>query len=388
MKNIFNMEDARRLAYKRLPKFVFDFVDGGAEDEVTLQANRRAFNDITFNPRVLVGVSERDMRTTVLGEPVKMPVLLGPAGGHRLIRREGELAASRAAGHEETIFVLSTGSNYTIEDVAAVSDGSLWFQLYPIGSRDDTALLIDRAKKAGYKALCVCVDVAMPGKRERDLRNQTVLPPRVSLNKALQVARRPAWLPHYFFGPPFTFKTLEDLPFFRGMSRTEMLIYLKDKGVSNAGLNWDDLAWFREMWSGPLVVKGIMTAEDAKRVVDYGADGIIVSNHGGRQLDCLPPTIEILPEVVKAVAGKAEVFVDGGIRRGSDVLKAIALGARACLIARPYLFGMSMGGDAGIIRILNILEDEIDRSMALLGCRNLSEVDRSIIRIKQANCDA
>jgi len=385
MKTIFNMGDARRMAYKRLPKFAFEFVDGGAEDEVTLQANQRAFSEITFSPRVLIGVAERDISTTVLGEPVKLPVLLGPAGGSRLLHREGELVAARAAGHEGTIFVLSTGSNYTIEEVAAVATGPLWFQLYPTGTREDTASLVERAQKAGYKVLCLCVDVASHGKRERDLRNKTAIPPRVSWNKVMQVARRPSWLPIYLFGPPFFLRNYEDLEFFRGMSRKAIFTYFKEKGVSHAGLNWDDLAWLRELWSGPLIVKGIMTAEDAKRSLDYGVNGIIVSNHGGRQLDGLPPTIEVLPEVVAAVAGKAEVFIDGGIRRGTDVIKAIALGAQACLIARPYLYGMAIGGDDGVIQILRILSDEIDRAMALLGCRTLAEVDPSIVRLRQAS---
>ena len=385
MKTIINIEDARRIAYRRLPKFVFDFVDGGAEDEVTLQANRRAFSEIKFNPRVLVDVSERDISTIVLGEPVKLPVLLAPAGGIRLIRREGELAAAGAAGCEGTIFALSTASNYNIEEVAAVATGPLWFQLYPLGNREDTASLVKRAQQAGYKALCICVDVAVPGKRERDLRNKATIPPQVSWNKALQIVRRPLWLRHYLFGPRISLGNLEDLESFRGMPHKAVLMSMKNMGLANAALNWDDLTWLRELWTGPLVVKGIMNAEDARRALNHGVNGIVVSNHGGRQLDGQPTTIEVLPEVVAAVAGHAEVFIDSGIRRGTDVVKAIALGARACLIGRPYLFGMAMGGEAGVIQVLQILRNEIDRTMALLGCRSLTDLNHTALRLRRAS---
>ncbi|MFC1964401.1 alpha-hydroxy acid oxidase [Chloroflexota bacterium] len=384
MKRVINIEDARERAYKQLPKFIFDFLDGGAEDEVTLHDNRRSFSTIKFNPRVLVDVSERDMSTTILGEPVKLPLMLAPAGGARLLCRDGEIAAARAAGHEGTIFSLSTASNFNIEEVSEAAPGPLWFQLYSLGSREDTASLVERAQKAGYKALCVCVDFTAPGKRERDLRNRASLPPQLTWNKALHILRRPLWLRHYLFGPPISLGNLEGLSSYRGLSRKEVLMSHKKKVPTSTALRWEDLKWIREMWTGPLVIKGIMNADDAKRVLDYGVNGIVVSNHGGRQLDGSPSSIEVLPEVVASVAGHAEVFIDSGIRRGTDVVKAIALGAQACLIGRPYLFGLAIGGETGVIQVLKILRDEIDRTMALIGCRKLADLNHTAIRLRQA----
>ena len=384
MGTIVNTDDVRRMAHRRLPKFVFDFVDGGAEDEVTLRANRRAYEDITFRSRVLVDVSQRDMGTTVLGEPVKLPVLLAPAGSQTLLRSEGELASARAAGREGTIFALSTASGYTIEEVAAVATGPLWFQLYPLGMQKDTASLVERARNAGYKALCVTVDVPTVGKREREIRNKVSLPPRVTFNKLSDLVRRPLWLSDFAFGPRFMLKNLEDIESLRGKPARAVWEYW-GKARANRVFTWEDMAWLRRLWSGPLVIKGIMTAEDAQRALDHGVNGIVVSNHGGRQLDGLSATIEVLPEIVAAVAGRAEVFIDGGIRRGADVVKAIALGARACLIGRPYLFGLAMGGEAGVRQVIQMLQSEIDRTMTFLGCRTLAEVDHTAVRWRQAN---
>ena len=380
MRNIVNLEDVRQMAHRRLPRFVFDFVDGGAEDEVTLRANRRAFEQITFRSRVLVGVSERDMSTTVLGVPVKMPVLLSPAGAHRLMCREGELAAARAAGREGTVFALSTASSYSIEEVAAVATEPLWFQLYTLRNPEATKALVERAQKAGYKALCITVDTAVRGNRERDLRNKVNLPPRVTWNKLPDLMWRPLWVRDFLLKPQFVPKNFIDMEPVRGKPFKAVWEYL-DKGfIDNQAFNWDDLAGLRKLWHGPLIVKGVMAAEDAKRALDYGVNGIVVSNHGGRQLDGLPATVEVLPEIAKAVAGNAEVFIDGGIRRGADVVKAIALGARACLIGRPYMFGLAMGGEAGVTQVLQILRSEIDRTLALLGCRKLADVNHTTVR--------
>lgn len=384
MSTIVNLENVRQAAQRRLPRFVFDFVDGGAEDEVTLRANRRAFEDITFRSRVLVGVSERDTSTMVFGVPVKMPVLLSPAGSHRLMCRDGELAAARAAGREGTIFALSTASSYSIEEVAAAATGPLWFQLYTSPIPEVIKMLVERAQKAGYKALCITVDTAVRGNRERDLRNKVTLPPRVTWNKLPDLMRRPLWVRDFLSGPPFVAKNFVDMEPVRGKPVRAVWEYM-DKGIIDSkAFSWNNLAELRKLWQGPLIVKGIMSAEDAKRAIDYGVNGIVVSNHGGRQLDGLPATIEVLPEIVKAVDGHAEVFIDGGIRRGADVVKAIALGARACMIGRPYMFGLAMGGEAGVCRVLQILRSEIDRAMALLGCRSLVEVDHTIVRTQNS----
>lgn len=382
MRDIVNLGDVRQMARHRLPKFVFDFVDGGAEDEVTLNANRRAFREISFDSHVLVDVSERDMSTNVFGVPVKIPVLLAPAGSHRLMCREGELAAARAAGHEGTIFALSTVSSYSIEEVAAVATGPLWFQLYTLRNLEATKALVERAQKAGYTALCITVDTAVRGKRERDLRNKVSLPPRVTWNKLPDLMWRPLWVRDLLSKPQFVPKNFIDMEPVRGKPTKTVWEYL-DKGfIDSQAVNWNNLAELRKLWHGPLIIKGIMAAADAKRALDHGINGIVVSNHGGRQLDGLPATIEVLPEIVKAVAGHAEVFIDGGIRRGADVVKAIALGAQACLIGRPYMFGLAMGGEAGVIRVLQILRNEIDRTLALLGCRKLANVTHTTVRIK------
>lgn len=380
MKKIINLEYARRIASRRLPKFIFDFVDGAADDEITARRNRSAFNNIRLNHRVLVDVTNRDTSTTVLGESVDLPVLLAPAGAAaRLICREGEIAVAKAAGRGGTIYALASESNFSLEKVASVATGPLWFQLYPCAIREDTLKLLERAHDSGYKALCISVDVPAPGKRERDIANKVDVPPQVTWNKLMNILFRPFWLKEYLLGPQLTRGNMVDLASFYGMSRKQLLASIKETGPANPSLTWDDLAWMRDIWRGPIVIKGVLNADDARRAIDYGVNGIIVSNHGGRQLDGQPATIEVLPEIIASVNGRAEVFIDSGIRRGTDVIKAIAMGARACLIGRPYLFSLAVGGEEGILQMLQVLKDEIDRTLALLGCRSLSDLNSEFI---------
>jgi isopentenyl diphosphate isomerase/L-lactate dehydrogenase-like FMN-dependent dehydrogenase len=374
-----NIADFEKQARRRLPRFVFDFLVGGGEDELTLRANRADFQRIILRPRVLVDVSNCDSCTTVLGERIALPVLLAPTGLMRLASRHGELSAAAAAGREGTIFVLSAASSYSLEEVAQTATGPLWFQLYPFGGREGMTALVQRAQKAGYRALCFTVDTPIGGKRERDLRNGMTVPPSMTWNKVRDVALRPRWLRDYLLGPRITLKNLE-APGAAGKPQQLTVLPQIDQAMTHAFRSWDDVTWLRRQWNGPLIIKGVMTAEDAQRALQYGVDGIIVSNHGGRQLDGVSSTIEALPEIVDAVDGRAEVFLDGGVRRGADVVKAIALGAKACLIGRPYWYGLAANGEEGAVQVLKIFHDEIERVLMLLGRRNLGEVDASAVR--------
>ncbi|MBI4286389.1 MAG: alpha-hydroxy-acid oxidizing protein [Chloroflexi bacterium] len=377
MKEFFTIEDAREMARRRLPRIIFDYLEGGAEDETTVCLNRAAFDKVTFYPRSMVDVSRREQATTVLGETVSLPVLLAPTGLARLIGWAGELAIARAAGKAGTVFAVSTASSYSLEDVAAAATGPLWFQLYLYRDLRLVNSLVERAARAGYRVLCVAIDLPVIGKRGRDLRNGLTIPLRLSLRDIFDASWRLAWLRNYLFGGKITLGNLQGM----GQRQDVMSLWTyASKELVNPAANWDDLSRLREVWKGPLVVKGVMSVEDALESMERGADGIVVSNHGGRQLDGLPGTLDVLPEIVKAVNGRAEVFVDGGIRHGSDVVKAVALGARACLIGRPYLWGLAAQGESGVVRVLDILRDEIDRTLALIGRAKLGEVDRSVVR--------
>jgi L-lactate dehydrogenase (cytochrome) len=373
-----NIEDMRRLARRRLPRAVFDFADGGAEDEWTLRANRLDFSKLVFRPRVLVDVSRRDQATTILGQPVPSPLIVAPTGLAGMLWPRGEIVAARAAARREVIFTLSTLGACSIEEVAAASSGPLWFQLYVMRDRDVTRALVERAQRAGYKALCLTVDLPVLGQRERDLRNGATIPPRITVRNVVDVLRRPAWLRRVWFGPEITFKNFVGSS--AALTSDAGTLWQYVNSLNDPSVDWDDLAWFRSIWSGPLAVKGIMTAEDARRAVSAGVEAIVVSNHGGRQLDSLPSAIEALPEIVDAVGDRAEVILDGGVRRGSDVVKALALGARACMIGRPMLYGLGAAGQAGVERSIEILQAEIDRTLALLGRPTLADLDRSAVR--------
>ena len=376
MAAIATLEDAREAARRRLPRVAFDFIEGGAGWEVTLRRNMAAFDRLTLRPRHLVDVSERSLRTSVLGQEIAMPILIAPTGMARIAGAGADVEGARAAGRAGTIFTLSTMSSDSIEEVARAAGGPLWFQLYLWPRAEVTENLMSRVRAAGFHALVVTVDVAVVARRGRDVRNGFVMPPRLRPRTALDALRHPRWLKAMY--PPLRFGNLAGA----GVSspgRSLSLARLVSQLLSNPGATWEDLDRLREQWQGPLVVKGTLTAEDARRALEHGVDGVIVSNHGGRQLDGVPAAIDALPEVVEAVSGRAEVYLDGGVRRGSDVAKALALGARACFIGRPWLYGLAMAGEPGVTQVLELLRNELDETLALTGRTSVAELDGSLL---------
>jgi isopentenyl diphosphate isomerase/L-lactate dehydrogenase-like FMN-dependent dehydrogenase len=380
-----NVDDLRRLAKRRLPRVVFDYIDGGADAEVTLRENCRAFESVIFRPRNAVATLPCNLRTTVLGTTIALPFMLAPVGSSRMFFQRGECVAAREAGAAGTIYVLSTLSGCRLEDVKSASSGPAWYQLYLLGGRDVATRAIHRAREAGYSALVVTIDTAVAGLRERDLRNgaKELLTRRfwTMLPHVAQFLARPRWLTHFLLdGGLMQFPNVV-LPDEGPMSYSDVGAALEQSTVS-----WEDLAWIREAWNGPIVVKGVLTREDALRAVDAGAAAIVVSNHGGRQLDGVAPTLRVLPEVVAAVDGRAEVLLDGGIRRGSDVAKALCLGARAVLVGRAYAYGLGAAGGPGVARAIDILRSDLVRTLRLLGCHDVGELDRSYVEFPSAWC--
>lgn len=376
--NAVNIEDLRRIARRRLPRVVFDYIDGGADGETTLRENCAAFERLRFRPRNAVANAPCDLRTTVLGTTIDLPFMLAPVGSSRLFFPRGECAAAAAAGSAGTGYVLSTLSGCRLEDVRASSPGPLWYQLYLVAGREVASAAIARARAAGFTALVPTIDTAVAGQRERDLRNGakelTGSSFAAKLPFAPQIAARPRWLFDFLRdGGMMKFPNVI-LPSTGAMGYADVAAALEHSTVT-----WEDLAWIRELWSGPIVVKGVLTAEDARRAIDAGAQAIVVSNHGGRQLDGVSATIDALPEVVAAVAGRAEVYLDSGVRRGSDIVKALCLGARAVLVGRAYAYGLAAGGGAGVARAIAILRDGVVRTLRLLGCHATSELDHSYL---------
>ncbi|MGE3907990.1 MAG: alpha-hydroxy acid oxidase [Chloroflexota bacterium] len=376
---VINIDDLRRQAKRRLPRAVFDFADGGAEDERTLRANRLDFSKLVFRPRILVDVTHRDQSTTILGQTVSSPLILAPTGLAGMMWPRGEIAAARAATRRGIIYTLSTHAACSIEEVAESTSGPLWFQLYVLRDRELVRRLIERAKAAGFRALCLTVDVPILGQRERDLRNGATIPPKITVRNVVDVMQRVNWLRGVLLGPRITFKNFVGAQ--SGLGSDPVALWSFVSSQHDPSITWDDLAWFRSLWPGPMAIKGIMTGEDARRAVSEGVEGIIVSNHGGRQLDSLPSGIEVLPEIADAVGNRAEVILDGGIRRGTDVVKALALGARACMVGRPMLYGLAAGGQPGVERAVEILQTETDRALALVGRPTLADLDRSAVRL-------
>jgi isopentenyl diphosphate isomerase/L-lactate dehydrogenase-like FMN-dependent dehydrogenase len=374
------VEDFRARARRRLPRLAFDFVDGGADAEVTLRRNLEAFERLSLRPRHLAGVAERSLETTVLGERLALPVLIAPTGMSRIAGPGGDVAGARAAGAAGTVFVLSTMSSHSIEEVGASTPGPLWFQLYLWRDRAIVARLLDRAEAAGYRALVVTVDVPIVGHRRRDRRNGFTLPPQVRLRTAADLLTHPGWLLQLRSAAAFAHILDEDSSGGAGaMEHARMVNQL----LADPSSTWDDLTWLRERWPGPLLVKGTLTAEDARVAVDRGVDGIIVSNHGGRQLDGTPASLDALVEVAEGVGDQVELLLDGGVRHGTDVIKARALGARACLVGRPWLWGLAAGGEAGVAALLEVFRAEIDRALALLGRPQFDDVDASVVRLSE-----
>ncbi|MCP3974344.1 MAG: alpha-hydroxy-acid oxidizing protein [bacterium] len=352
---------------------VREFVDGGADDEVTLRANVADFADVVLQPKVMSDVTTRSQEVTVFGETYPTAVGLSPAGLARLVHRDGELAAARAAAGAGVVFAPSIASSFSIEEIAAVGKGPRWFQLYLWKDRSVVEALVERAKQAGCSTLCLTVDVPIVGNRRRDVHNGMSIPPKIRLGNALDAARHPSWLYGLVCGQPITFRNL--LGVADGDGAIAIGTYVNTELINPSAI-WDDFAWLRELWDGPLVVKGILTAEDARRAISLGADGIVVSNHGGRQLDGAPSSIRALDTVARADLG-AELFLDGGVRTGVDVVRACALGARMVFVGRPWFWGLAVAGEQGVAHMLGILQAEIDRTLALLGCSSISELDRT-----------
>lgn len=379
---VVNIEDLRLAARRRLPRAVFDYIDGGADAEITLRRNREAFDEVTFNPRSAVATSACDLRTTVLGLPLELPFLLAPVGSCRLFYPRGEEAAARAAGEAGTAYILSTLSGCRVDEVTRASAGPVFYQLYLLGGRDVALAAVARARQCGAAALVVTIDTPVAGLRERDLRN------------GLKQLTGPGLVPKLPFYPQFLAKPrwlagfMRDggLMSFPNVVLPEGPMPYADVGVAleQSMTSWSDLGWIRDAWRGPLVVKGVHTADDARRAVNEGAQAIVVSNHGGRQLDTVRPTLQVLPEVIAAVGDRTEVLLDGGIRRGSDIVKARCLGARAVLVGRAYAYGLGAAGHAGVARAIDILRGDLVRTMKLLGCGTLNALDRTYVNAPAA----
>lgn len=367
-----NVADARRRAKRTLPKVVFDYVDGGAEDEMTMAQNTAAYREIDFDPRVAVGARAPSLSIRLFGELLRLPILLAPCGLVRLMHPDGATGAARAASARGTISVLSTVTGTPMEEVAAGSGGPMWFQLYSAGGRAGSEELIERAQKAGFKALVVTVDTPVLGNRERDLRNGVDPPLRIDAGGVVKLG------PQVLAKPLWAWRMAADgLQLLSAPPESSVL-----SGTTvTSPFRWSDIEWIRTRWEGPLLIKGVLSAQDARKSASCGADGVIVSNHGGRQLEGAPATIRVLPEIAAEVGDDIEVLIDGGIRRGSDVVKALALGASAVLIGRPYLYGLASMGREGVERVIDILTEEMSRTMALLGCPGVDSLDPSWLRV-------
>ena len=377
-----NIEDLRHAAKRRLPRVIFDYIDGGAEDELTLRANRRAFDEVMFRPRCAVATPTCDLRTTVLGTALSMPLILAPVGSSRLFYPRGEEAAAGAAGVAGIVYTLSTLSGCRLEDVAAASKGPVWFQLYLVGGRDCAQAAIERAQAAGFSALVVTIDTAVAGLRERDLRNgaKELLSGKVGamLPFVHQLLTKPRWLAAFLADGGLMKFANVIIP-----GKGPMLYADVTTALEQAVITWQDLRWIRDAWSGPIIIKGVHTGEDAQRAVDAGADALVVSNHGGRQLDGVAPTLRMLPEVLAAVGARIEVLIDGGIHRGSDIVKALCLGARAVLAGRAYAYGLGAAGGAGVARAIEILRTDLIRTLKLLGCASIADLDHSFVDLPE-----
>jgi L-lactate dehydrogenase (cytochrome) len=373
-----SVHDLRRIARRRLPRGVFDYIDGGAEDELSLRENTAAFGRITFEPRILRDVAKVELATTLLGRPLPMPLLLSPTGFGRIADPQGELAVARAAARAGLPYTLSTLGTRSIEEVAAVSEGSKWFQVYVWRDRGLVSELVDRAKDAGYETLVLTVDNAVFGKRDRDVHRGFSLPPQIGPGTLIDGALHPAWTLDFVRAEPIRFANVTG----RGVGDGSDAVHLSDyiNAQFDPSMSWTDLDWLRSRWSGPLVLKGVQSVDDAVLAAEVGVEAVQLSNHGGRQLDSAPSPISLVEPVVQAVGDRLEVICDGGIRRGSDIVKAIALGARACSIGRAYLYGLGAGGERGVDLVLEMLDKDMRRTMALLGVVSIDEVTREIVR--------
>ena len=364
----------RDLARRRLPRLAFDFVDGGAEDELAVRRNEAAFSATALLPRPLNGTTARDQSIELFGQRLSMPVIIGPTGLAGMMWPRGEVHSARAATAAGTVYTMSHGSTVTIEELAAEVQGNLWMQVFMYRDRSLTQSFTERAHAAGYKALVLTIDNQVLGWRERDLRNGFIIPPKWTPTNLVDMALHAGWLLRMAQTPRFTLANYK-------RDREDSIVKLGGRMASllDPAASWKDVGWLRSIWDRPLLLKGVLHPEEARQALALGVDGIIVSNHGGRQMDAVPASLEVLPKIVEAMDGRGVVLIDGGIRRGSDVLKAMAMGANACLIGRPQLWGLASAGEAGVARVLELLRLEIDRTMALGGWDRVADVDRSAL---------
>ena len=372
-----SIADLREQARRRIPRAIFDYADGGAYAELTLAANRRDLDAIRLRQRVMIDASKRSMATTLVGQNSALPLAIAPTGLTGLFHANGEMLGARAAEAAGIPFCLSTMSICSIEDVRGAVEKPFWFQLYVMKDRGFTRSLIERARAAECSALVVTLDLQVQGQRHRDIKNGLAIPPRLTLNNALDIATKPAWAAGVLFGKRRTFGNLTGRP-----GGTSGLATLSSwiAGQFDAAMTWKDVEEIRGIWPGKLILKGVLDAEDARIAAATGADAIVVSNHGGRQLDSASSSISVLGGIVEAVAGKTEVLFDGGVQSGQDVLQALALGARGCLIGKAFLYALAAGGEAGVTQALTIIRRELSVSMALTGVNDVAQVDRRVLR--------
>ena len=372
------VDDYRRAAKRYLPKTIFDFVDGGSEREITLKANSGDFERIFFNPRTLTDVGEVDLTTELLGQQQSMPLVISPTGLAGIVNIGGDIAVAGAAEQANIAYGLSTTASHSIEEVAAGAGGNKWFQLYFFRDRELTAGFVERAKANDYQALVMTVDLVRGGKREKDMRNGFTVPPRITPQNFLDMISHPRWLLR--MAPHLKDITMGNVKGLDGAGEGVVALSAFMNQQIDPTISWDDLAWLRGIWDKPLLVKGVLNAEDARRMVDMGVDGIVISNHGGRQLDGAPSTISVLREIADAVAGDADIILDSGIRRGADVVKALALGATACGIGKAMLYGLAAEGQSGVTGVIEMLRREIDLAMAMSGARCIADISADTIR--------
>lgn len=381
-----SVEDLRRAAKRRLPRGVFDYIDGAAEDEATAERNCQAFRRLEFRPRVLADVAKVDVSSTLLGKTIPFPLVLAPTGFTRIAHSQGELAVARAASRAGVPYSLSTLSTRSIEEVASVCSGPKWFQVYTWRDRGLVKELVERAAASQYEALLLTVDTAMLGRRERDLRSGFTLPPKLGLGTLLDGMLHPSWTLDFLRGGEIEFSNVRGQHVGDGSDPVSLAEYINSQ--FDPGLSWRDVEWLRGIWSGPIILKGVQCVEDAETAAEVGVAGIALSNHGGRQLDGAPPPLELVAPVADRVGGRLEILCDGGIRRGSDIAKAIALGATACMSGRAYLYGLGAGGEAGVDLVLDWLREGLRRTLVLSGCQDLAACNREKVRWRESSVGA